>query len=409
MEPDTSRHLPLTPQGRFALNYFALFSVFAVVTPYFQKLLYLRGFNEEQIGFITAMLETVGIFAPPLWGWLSDHSRHRRRLLAATILGAAAMFMTFGWVGAFPLAVASAVVFGFFYRPIIPLNDGLFLRYLAEHGGDYGRPRIAGSVAFIIVIFTMEAVGVAGAHGREVILGAMALCAMFHVAAIGALPLTRREIAERAGERRHQRHFDWRLFLSVQFVSFTLVAFLARVGISGYYGFFTLFLQKELGYKTAGYLWILGPVSEIPVIFFSSAIIRRIGVRNMFALGVAGAAVRLTGYAFVPSFWWIVPLQLLHSLTFGAFHTASIHYVHRIAPPDMKQSAVSVFNAVALGVSAIVGNAAGGMLILRQGYRFMYGCYGLVALVALAGLFLFVREPKTPELKEPLTGPGRAE
>ena len=67
----------LGSEGRFAASYFALFSVFGVITPYFQKLLDIQGFSKQDIGFIFAAFETVGILAPPLWGWLSDHSRGR--------------------------------------------------------------------------------------------------------------------------------------------------------------------------------------------------------------------------------------------------------------------------------------------------------------------------------------------
>jgi hypothetical protein len=73
-QPAAHRHIG-GAEGRFALCYFALFSTFGVLTPYFQKLLSIQGFHEQQIGFIFAVNETVGLGAPLLWGWFSDHSR----------------------------------------------------------------------------------------------------------------------------------------------------------------------------------------------------------------------------------------------------------------------------------------------------------------------------------------------
>ena len=42
------------PQVRFGITYFALFAAVGAVAPYYQKLLYLQGSHEKQIGFILA-------------------------------------------------------------------------------------------------------------------------------------------------------------------------------------------------------------------------------------------------------------------------------------------------------------------------------------------------------------------
>lgn len=385
----------MNSQQRFALNYFCLFSVFGVVTPYLQALLDSRGFSKSEIGFIQATFETVGLVSPILWGWMSDHSRHRDRILKGVIAMSAVSFVFFGATRSFPVAMMIAVAFGCFYRPVIPLTDGFVMRYISEHGGDYGRPRTAGSIAFIIIVASLEFLGVADEHaGPILILAAMAIFSLVHVLSVSELPLTDRELAERANGKRERRAFDWSILRSRRFVIFCIVAFLGRFGMAGYYGFFTLFAREELGFERAGLLWIFGPLSEIPVIFFSGAIIRRIGARNLFGLGVLGAALRLTGYALVPSVILVLPLQLLHSLTFGAYHTASIHYVNRIVPADMKQSAMAIFAVISLGVASVAGHALGGVIIDAWGYRVMYGIYGATAAIATVMVFLFVDEPE---------------
>ncbi len=379
--------------ARFACCYFALFTILGVVIPYFQKLLELQGFNEEQIGFILGASSTVGIVAPPLWGWLSDHSRHRRRLLAVAAIGSLGAFLSFAVTTAFWLAIPAALVFGFFFRPLIPLTDGMALRYIAEHGGDYGRIRTAGSASFILVIITMEALGVAGPSGRTVILATAAVCLLWYTATTGLLPLTEREQAERASRTNHARHYDPSIFYSAPFIAFTVVAFLGRFAMFGYYSFFTLYLQNEIDFQEAGYVWIIGPIAEIPVIFFSSAIVKRLGVRCMLALGSGAAAVRLVGTALAPNVLWIVFLQFLHAFTFGAFYTASIHYIQRLVPADMKQSAMTIFASLTFGLGSIAGSSIGGVVVYHLGYRTMYASFGGVAFCALVGLILFVREP----------------
>lgn len=384
---------------RFALTFFALYTVFAVVTPYWQLLLRLAGFAEDRIGYIFGVAEAVGLMSPFLWGWVCDHSRRRRAWLAALILGAALCFALMGWARSVPLAMLVAAGFAFFYRPIIPLTDGLVVRYLHEHGGDYGRPRAAGSIAFIVCVLLFEWVVGLG-HSQTVwpIILCMAALSVFHLASVPFLPLTAREQAERAERGRARRHFRWSALLTGQFLALMAVGFLQRFAMMGYYNFFTLFVKDTFGFEKPGLLWALGPLSEFPVIFFSGWLMARLGVRNLFALGVLGAAVRLAGFAVAPAIWVVVPLQLLHSLTFGAYHTASVEYVRRLVPPDMKQTAMSVFVAGSLGTGTVAGSAVGGWLIrYHGGYRTMYGLYAGVALVATVLAMWALREPSTEE------------
>ncbi|MCX7013194.1 MAG: MFS transporter [Candidatus Sumerlaeota bacterium] len=387
------RFLRSSAEARIALNYFMLFAVFGIYTPYLQVLLKNQGFDERQIGFIQSAIDFAGLFAPFLWGWLSDHSHHRRALLATTIIGAGFCFTGFGWIDGFTLAIANALALGVFYRSVIPLTDGLVLRYLAEQGGDYGRPRSAGSFAFIGINLLLEALGVSGAAGRELVLGGMLATTALHAISVRLLPLTARERAERAEGVRLRKRIDWSVLLGGPFVIFLVAAFPGRVGIMGYYSFFSLYLKEVFHQDKIGYLWVLGPLSEIPIIFLSSRIIRRIGARNLFALGVGGAVVRLLGYALAPSIWFVIPLQFLHCLTFGAFHTSAMAIIQRLVPSDMKQTAMTVFHIFSIVAASVVGSALGGVLIHAYGFRTMYLVYSGLTLASLCAVLSLVREP----------------
>ncbi|NQU42304.1 MFS transporter, partial [bacterium] len=229
------------------------------------------------------------------------------------------------------------------------------------------------------------------------------VCSVIHLVALFFLPLTERERSERCVRGPVRRHYDWSIFFSRPFLVFALVAFLGRFGMMAYYGFFTLYVENELGFAHAGYIWALGPLSEIPLIFFSSLIIARIGVKHMLGLAILATAIRLAGFALAPSVGWIVPLQFLHAFTFGAYHAASMHYIQRIVPPDMKQSMTAVFAAFFLGLPAILGSALGGNIIVVFGYRWMYGIYALIAALALVLHYVFVQEPRSYGVPEEMS------
>lgn len=385
---------------RFLLVYLALYVPFAVVTPYLQKLLFLRGFREDQIGLIQGCFEVMAVVAPPLWGYLSDRSGRPRLILALCMCGAIPAFQLFGLVHGLTAALGTAALFGLFYRPLIPLTDGITFRYLNTHGGDYGKIRIGGSLAFIGCLLLLEPLGIGSSRDGVMILAAVAVTGLFHLASIALIPAAAAAPAGGPADGAAARPsvlLACRELCRPAFLCFTLCAFLGRLALMSYYGFFTLYLAKEHGVEKAGLIWLLGPLSEIPVIFFSRRIMDRIGVRNLFALGLLGIAVRLAGFGLAPSLWVVIPLQFLHSLTFGAYHCSSVTYVSRIVPARLQSTAQTLFSAVTIGLGSMIGGALGGMVARHFGFRALYGGFGVLAAVSFALLLLTV----------PASGAGR--
>jgi len=380
---------------RIALAYTTLFLTFGFVTPYLQVLLREQGFGMDHVGLILGTLEVMAVLAPPLWGYLSDRTCRPRLAMACAMAGAMATFALFGLHLSLLPAIGVAMAFGLFYRPTIPLTDGYTLKAIHTRGGDYGKVRVGGSLAFIGSVGVLELLGVGEGLVRPLLLfgfpaaGALYLLSVLRLPSDGA-PDGHPETGARPRP-------DWRVFLGRSFVLFTLCAFLGRMAMMSYYGFFSLFLKEKLGFANAGYIWMLGPLSEIPIIYFSHRIMRRIGVRNLFALGLLGCMVRLIAFSYATHVWHVVPLQLLHALTFGAYHTASVTYVSRIVPVHMKASAQTVFAALSGGLGGLCGGAIAGLVAETWGFAVLYRSFGFIALAGL--VILLAAVPKVLDQK----------
>ncbi len=393
---------------RFLLAYAALFVPFAITTPYLQKLLALRGFAPDRIGLILGCFEAMAVVAPPVWGYLSDRTHRPRLILGLCIAAGAPVFALFNWVQGFPAALAVAVLFGLFYRSLIPLTDGITFRFIHRHGGDYGRIRIGGSMGFIACMLLVEPLGLGSSRDGALIIAAVVGACLLHLLSVGLLPAA--EAPPEAGDAGartcrgggaggaesvpHEGLLQaLRTIAQPAIVWFTLCVFLCRVAMMAYYGFFTLYLADELGIQAAGFIWLLGPLSEIPIIYWSRAIMARIGVRNLFALGLVGAALRLGGFSLAHGLWAVIPLQFLHSLTFGAYHCASVTYVSRVVPPRLQSTAQTLFAGITVGGGMMVGGALGGVVARQAGFRPMFAAAALLAVLTL-GLLLW----KVPRL-----------
>jgi hypothetical protein len=89
----------------------------------------------------------------------------------------------------------------------------------------------------------------------------------------------------------------------------------------------------ENGYSTTtvGVLWTLGVVAEIVVFVALPALFRRFSLRAILIASFAAAAVRFVAIGWgVESLALLALAQLLHGLTFGAYHAAAIAAVHRM-------------------------------------------------------------------------------
>ena len=109
---------------------------------------------------------------------------------------------------------------------------------------------------------------------------------------------------------------------------------------------------------------------------------------------------RYVGYSLAPGPGWVVLVQLLHGLSFGANLIASVSLAHQLAGVELAATAQGLL-ASAFSFGMITGSLAGGVLLDRLGTT---GLYNLAAVIAVLGLGVFVvgaRRFAAQELSEP--------
>ncbi|HIP53157.1 MAG TPA: MFS transporter, partial [Chromatiales bacterium] len=81
--------------------------------------------------------------------------------------------------------------------------------------------------------------------------------------------------------------------------------------------------------------------------------------------------------------WVLVGAQLLHATTFGTFHAAAIHLVHRYFRGRHQGRGQALYSSVSFGAGGAVGSLASGYIWSGLGPAWTYGVSTLVALLAL--------------------------
>jgi len=86
----------------------------------------------------------------------------------------------------------------------------------------------------------------------------------------------------------------------------------------------------------------------------------------------AAAAFRWIILIYIQSPGMILFSQILHAITYGTFHMASVIYMDKLIPPEAKTVGQSVNNALTYGFGLMVGFFISGYLFEHLGVSLMF-------------------------------------
>jgi PPP family 3-phenylpropionic acid transporter len=113
---------------------------------------------------------------------------------------------------------------------------------------------------------------------------------------------------------------------------------------------------------------------------------RAFTLRQILLWSFALAAVRFLVIAWLAhSFAALLFAQVLHAATFGAFHAASIGYVHKLFKGRLQSRGQALYGSVAFGVGGAFGGFASGALWESAGaawtFTFAAACAAIGGLI----------------------------
>ena len=158
--------------------------------------------------------------------------------------------------------------------------------------------------------------------------------------------------------------------------------------MSGYYSFFSIYLNEIYNLKGISGVWGLGALAEIPVVLWGSRFVVRYGVAKMLGLAAAGTVLRMFIYAIAPPLPVILTGQLLHALSFGLLHITIIVLINHQITEKSRALAMAVFGGISYGLAGFIGSSLSGFILDLYGFAVMYF---FCAALTLGAVFLVVR------------------
>lgn len=367
------------PYWRLSGYYFFYFAFIGAFSPYFGLYLKSLAFSAWDIGLLMSQMQLMRLFGPNLWGWLVDRFGHRMAIIrlagAIGLLG----FLAFFWLDRLPGMLLAMAVLAFFWSAALPLVEMLTFDHLHEERGRYGRIRLWGSVGFIVAVMSTGAI-----LDLTPPSGLLWVCAAILAGILGyALMLPE------APPRAHPVDgVSIRKILRQPAVLALMSACFAMSAAHGaFYVFYSIHLDAHGYSKTAvGLLWSLGVVAEIGVFVVMPQLSLRYGLRAILLACFAAAVLRFLVMGWGVEWpWMMVFAQLLHGLTFGAYHASAIAAVNQWFPGKSQGRGQALYSSLSFGAGGLLGALISGKTWdwLGSGWTFSIG-----ALFALAGFVL---------------------
>ncbi len=364
----------LFSQAAIASQYFLYFGVMGLYLPYFNLYCYHLGFSGFHIGVLSALRSVTMVIFPMIWGALADRTKGRRPIYILCNAVSAAAGALFLLTEDFAAMALITVGYGIFYSPVISFLEAITMESLGREKKSYGRIRLWGSISFITVVLLFGKL-IESFSVRLILFGILA-------GSLLLVPISLTVPRDRPSPPVLLTRRAKALLLRRSAV-FLTGGFLMLVSHGAYYGFFSIHLET-LGYSSTfiGISWAVASSAEIVAMLYSEAIFSRFALERVLTASFAAAVLRWLILGSVSAPAAILLSQLLHAMTYGTFHMASILYMDRLSPPDAKNLGQALNNALTYGLGLMAGFFINGAL-----YKTM-GCFGLFqisAWIALAG------------------------
>jgi PPP family 3-phenylpropionic acid transporter len=363
---------------RLSSFYFCYFAFIGAFAPYFALYLKSLGYSAAEIGLLLAVNPVARIFGPNLWGWLSDHYRARGQLIRLTAVGTAVVFTAVFFNHGFAWMFAALLLLNVFWCGVLPLAESATLSLVGSRVGTYGRVRLWGSVGFVTVV-------IGGGYLLDFFgLGALApmVLIMLVLMAASTFSLPR--------DRGPSRHADHAPILSIvtrpDVIALLAGFFLMQVAHGPYNAFYSIRLV-EAGYsKTAvGWLWSLGVIAEIGLFLLLPRLLRAYSLNQILLFSFGCAFVRLLMIAWgVGSLTILLAAQILHAITFGAYHAAGVAMMHQIFRGRNQARGQAIYTSLGYGLGGTLGTLMAGYSWETLGAEWTFTLAATAALLALA-------------------------
>ena len=381
----------LVPFAALSASYFAHIGFF---NPYLSLWLKDLGLAVWLIGLMLSAQSLTRTFAPYIWGWLSDHTGDRVRLMRWSAGVALVMSLGLAWHESVTWIVVVLLLMFIHTSSMMPMAEAA-MAHLVSAGGQfdtrlYGRVRLWGSVGFLVTVI------VSGAwferRGMQDFPALTWLTLLAVNVSVWCLPHRPEAVRSSA-----DKPSVLPVLLQAHNLSFFASVFFHVLAHFSIYIFFSLYLDA-LGYGKLmiGVLWGVSVVVEILAFYSQSRWLHHFSLTGWLLVCSAVMVLRMLITAWGgESLLLMLVAQCLHALTFAVHHTACTAWLTRHFPERLRGRGQALYSTIGYGLAGVIGAVGGSTL---SGYWGLQAVFWASVPAALLGtVFAWVLRRHAPD------------
>lgn len=359
----------------FNYLYFSLMAIFISFLPTYMDA---QGASPSEIGLVMGSGGIIGIFAQPFWGVVSDRMKTIKRVILVLLLTSMLVgYLLFQLENILYLMLFTGLMY-MFLMPIDPLIESLNFQSAERMKVSYGTVRTFGAIGYAVTSLiagqVMHQFGASSLAMLFVGMGAVALIACTFVldAPVSNKPVSLASL---------RAFFSYR-----ETIWFFILVFLTALPQRMNDNYLGVYIKSLGGTDdVVGLAWFLSGASETVVFALSFWWLRKKKEMLLISIATIFYMIRFGASIYIDDPQHMAYVQVLHSVTFPVFYSASIQYLYRIVPEEWRATGQTALAIVFFGISGIVSSFLGGWVFEAFGGD---GLYGFMSALSAAALLL---------------------
>jgi len=345
---------------------FCYFAALGFILPLLPLLLDRSGLTLMQIGIIYMVGLIFSVLLQTPWGALADKIG-RRTIIVLTSIASAIISGFYPYASSFIQFLLLGLLLYTFLAAATTVTPVLAMDIVGPVtvGKRFGMYRISGSLGWI----TSTAISglISESLGIQPIFYISAILYLLSAIFIG---ISVTESSPRG--REVSTGISWALLIrDKNFLILLVTIFLVNIPAATFLSFLSLYIGELGGSDTlVGWAFSIAAVTEVPCMVYLGALSDKIGRKPLLVAALFSHPLRLFLYTIVSHPYLILPIQLLHGLTFGVLYVASVAFISDTMS-ESRGTALGLYNTAYFAGSA-VGSALGGVIADNHGLINMY-------------------------------------
>ncbi len=351
------------------------FTSFAAL--YFKK----RGLSDAQTGLAISLSTLGGILGQFVWGFLCDKFHTiKKNFIAANLLIWAAI-LSFLFLNSPSWVLILMFILGFAQVPQPSILDTWILKKLPGKEEEYGHIRLWASAGFAVFALSF------GWAIRYWGFNIMFITASFFILMTLLVTMSLADAPEKDNHQNSLRKSFKELFNNKRYLFFIMVCFIVGLAFRTVHLLLPLIIDHVKGNSSdLGLAYFVGVITEIPMLLASKKLSKKFEANTLIFFSVLLYIVQFLILIMAGSPLLVFAAMVAQGLAFGNYLPSVRLFVYENAPQTLRTSAQTLADAICSSLTAVIGSAAGGLIIENYGVKTVL-IIGL-GLLTLAGIIL---------------------